>query len=42
MVINSFAWSFPQIVMTCFVMGIGIGGEIPLAFTSLTEYVPPP
>jgi len=38
--INGFAWSFPQIVITCMVMGFGVGGAIPLAFTLLAEYTP--
>lgn len=38
--INGFAWSFPQLVLTCIVMGFGVGGTIPLAFTLLAEYTP--
>ncbi len=38
--INGFAWSFPQLVLTCVVMGFGVGGSLPLAFTLLAEYTP--
>lgn len=38
--INGFSWSFPQLVLTCIVMGSGVGGTIPLAFTLLAEYTP--
>ena len=38
--INGFAWSFPQLVATCIVMGFGVGGAIPLAFSLLAEYTP--
>lgn len=38
--LNGFAWSFWQIVATCFIMGFGVGGEIPLAFTLIAEYTP--
>lgn len=38
--LNGFAWSFPQLVVTCVVMGFGVGGTIPLAFTLLAEYTP--
>ncbi|HEU5367946.1 MAG TPA: MFS transporter [Ktedonobacterales bacterium] len=34
------AWSFPQFTITCFFMGFGVGGEIPLAFTLLSEFLP--
>lgn len=40
MAINGFAWSFPQLVVTCIVMGFGVGGTIPLGFTLLAEYTP--
>lgn len=40
MAINGFAWSFPQLVITCMVMGFGVGGTIPLSFTLLAEYTP--
>lgn len=26
--------------MNCFIMGIGVGGEIPLGFTLISEYIP--
>lgn len=38
--INGFAWSFPQLVVACIVMGFGVGGTIPLAFTLLAELTP--
>lgn len=37
---NGFATSFEWVVISCFFMGIGVGGEIPLAFTLISEYVP--
>ncbi len=37
---NAFATSFEWVVISCFFMGIGVGGEIPLAFTLISEYVP--
>lgn len=40
MAVNGFAWSFPQLVLTCIVMGFGIGGTIPLGFTLLAECTP--
>jgi putative MFS transporter len=40
MAVNGFAWSFPQLVVTCMVMGFGVGGAIPLSFTLLAEYTP--
>lgn len=40
MLINGFAFSFPQLVLVCIVMGSGVGGTIPLAFTLLAEYTP--
>ena len=38
--VQTHAWSFPQFTATCFVMGFGVGGEIPLAFTLLSEFLP--
>lgn len=38
--IQTHSWSYPQFVITCFFMGVGVGGEIPLAFTLLTEFMP--
>jgi putative MFS transporter len=38
--IQTHAWSYPQFTITCFVMGFGVGGEIPLAFTMLLEFLP--
>ncbi len=31
---------FPWVVTNCFVMGIGVGGAIPLGFTLISEYIP--
>jgi putative MFS transporter len=38
--IQTHAWSYPQFTITCFFMGVGVGGEIPLAFTLLSEFLP--
>lgn len=38
--IQTHSWSYLQFTVTCFVMGIGVGGEIPLAFTLLAEFLP--
>jgi len=38
--IQTHSWNFVQFVITCFFMGFGVGGEIPLAFTFLSEYLP--
>jgi putative MFS transporter len=38
--IQTHAWSYLQFCITCFFMGIAVGGEIPLAFTFLAEYLP--
>lgn len=38
--IQTHSWSYPQFTITCFFMGIGVGGEIPLAFTLLSEFMP--
>lgn len=38
--IQTHSWSYPQFTITCFFMGIGVGGEIPLAFTLLAEFMP--
>jgi putative MFS transporter len=38
--IQTHAWSYVQFCLTCFFMGVGVGGEIPLAFTMLSEFLP--
>src|SRR5437660_2676881 len=38
--IQTHSWSYPQFTITCFFMGVGVGGEIPLAFTLLSEFMP--
>src|SRR5581483_5905036 len=38
--IQTHSWSYPQFTITCFFMGFGVGGEIPLAFTFLSEFMP--
>jgi len=38
--IQTHAWSYVQFNITCFFMGFGVGGEIPLAFTFLSEFLP--
>ncbi len=38
--IQTHSWSYPQFTITCFFMGFGVGGEIPLAFTLLSEFMP--
>lgn len=38
--INGFAPNFACILICCFVMGLGVGGAIPQAFTLLSEYMP--
>lgn len=38
--IQSQAWNYTQFIITCFFMGVGVGGEIPLAFTFLSEFLP--
>ena len=38
--IQTHAWSYAQFTITCFFMGVGVGGEIPLAFTLLAEFLP--
>jgi putative MFS transporter len=38
--VQTHAWSYPQFTITCFFMGVGVGGEIPLAFTLLSEFLP--
>ncbi|MBI4306914.1 MAG: MFS transporter, partial [Chloroflexi bacterium] len=35
-----FATGFTQIVLTCIVMGVGVGGAIPLSFMLLAEFSP--
>lgn len=38
--IQTHSWSYIQFCITCFFMGVGVGGEIPLAFTLLAEFMP--
>ena len=38
--IQTHSWSYAQFTITCFFMGVGVGGEIPLAFTLLAEFMP--
>ena len=38
--IQTHSWSYLQFCITCFFMGVGVGGEIPLAFTLLSEFLP--
>lgn len=38
--IQTHSWSYTQFTITCFFMGVGVGGEIPLAFTLLSEFLP--
>jgi putative MFS transporter len=38
--IQTHAWNYTQFTITCFFMGIGVGGEIPLSFTLLSEFLP--
>src|SRR5947209_13289187 len=38
--IQTHSWSYAQFTITCFFMGVGVGGEIPLAFTLLAEFLP--
>ncbi|HEY1348790.1 MAG TPA: MFS transporter [Ktedonobacteraceae bacterium] len=38
--IQTHSWSYLQFTITCFFMGVGVGGEIPLAFTLLSEFLP--
>jgi putative MFS transporter len=38
--IQTHSWNYPQFTITCFFMGVGVGGEIPLAFTLLSEFLP--
>jgi MFS transporter, putative metabolite:H+ symporter len=38
--IQTHSWNYLQFCITCFFMGIGVGGEIPLAFTLLSEFMP--
>lgn len=38
--IQTHSWNFVQFCITCFFMGVGVGGEIPLAFTLLSEFLP--
>ena len=38
--IQTHSWNYVQFTLTCFFMGFGVGGEIPLAFTLLSEFMP--
>jgi MFS transporter, putative metabolite:H+ symporter len=38
--IQTHSWNYVQFCITCFFMGVGVGGEIPLAFTMLSEFMP--
>ncbi|HEU5380165.1 MAG TPA: MFS transporter [Ktedonobacteraceae bacterium] len=38
--IQTHSWNYAQFTITCFFMGVGVGGEIPLAFTMLSEFMP--
>lgn len=38
--IQTHSWNYIQFCVTCFFMGVGVGGEIPLAFTLLSEFMP--
>jgi len=38
--IQTHSWNYVQFTITCFFMGVGVGGEIPLAFTLLSEFLP--
>jgi putative MFS transporter len=38
--IQTHSWNYAQFTITCFFMGVGVGGEIPLAFTLLAEFMP--
>jgi len=38
--IQTHSWNYIQFTITCFFMGVGVGGEIPLAFTMLSEFLP--
>lgn len=38
--IQTHSWNYAQFTITCFFMGVGVGGEIPLAFTLLSEFMP--
>jgi MFS family permease len=38
--IQMHSWNYVQFMITCFFMGIGVGGEIPIALTLLSEFMP--
>jgi putative MFS transporter len=38
--VNGFAQSFDWVVTSCFVMGIGVGGAVPVAFSIISEFTP--
>jgi len=37
---NGFAQSFAWVVSACFIMGIGVGGAVPIAFSMISEFAP--
>ncbi len=37
---NGFAQSFGWVVTACFIMGIGVGGAVPIAFSMISEFTP--
>ncbi len=37
---NGFAQSFGWVVVFCFIMGIGVGGAVPIAFSIISEFTP--
>jgi len=37
---NGFAQSFLWVIVACFIMGVGVGGAVPIAFSIISEFVP--
>jgi len=37
---NGFAQSFTWVITACFIMGIGVGGAVPIAFSIISEFTP--
>jgi putative MFS transporter len=37
---NGFAQSFAWVVSACFIMGVGVGGAVPIAFSMISEFAP--
>lgn len=37
---NGFAQSFLWVIIACFIMGIGVGGAVPIAFSIISEFMP--